>query len=475
MIISNSTKKKAYFINNTSIFYEKNTKKRIDFLKSNQFFYTEISKILKTIVNDSNFNFFFCCGNASIINKFDTNKIFIQEINDDILNELKKNNGTILEDEINFEKFKNIVIADIEHQLNPLDNLKNLSNKISDDCKIILISKSLLWSSLIKLIKIFFKGKFTSEYNYLPFDYIKNLIDVSNFEIIKNEKGIVLPFNIPIITTIVNRIFRLPILNFFCMMNFTVIKKKNVNDKNHYKKKISVIIPCKNEEKNIQIIKDNFYKLGDKTEFIFGDDKSTDNTIGEIKKIKINDDDIEIKTYEGPGICKSENVYKGIENATGDIILIYDADCTVSFKDVETSLKTLSETNADFVNCTRMIYPQQKNAMKSLNFLGNIFFAKMFSLFFNKKITDTLCGTKIFYKKDWGKLKKSFEISNIKDLWGDFDLLISAYKNNLKIIEVPVNYYDRIEGETKMTSVLKNGLRMLLITIKSFYRLRIDY
>ena len=59
MIISNSTKKKAYFINNTSIFYEKNTKKRIDFLKSNQFFYTEISKILKTIVNDSNFNFFF--------------------------------------------------------------------------------------------------------------------------------------------------------------------------------------------------------------------------------------------------------------------------------------------------------------------------------------------------------------------------------------------------------------------------------
>ena len=474
MIISNSTKKKAYFINNTSIFYEKNTKKRIDFLKSNQFFYTEISKILKTIVNDSNFNFFFCCGNASIINKFDTNKIFIQEINDDILNELKKNNGTILEDEINFEKFKNIVIADIEHQLNPLDNLKNLSNKISDDCNIVMISKSLIWSGMIKLIKIFFKGKFTSEYNYLPSNYIKNLVDVSNFEIVKNEKGIVLPFYIPIITPILNRIFRLPILNFFCMMNFTVIKKKKVNDKNNYKK-ISVIIPFKNEEKNIKIIKNSIYKLGSKTEFIFGDDKSSDNTVDEIKKIKIDDNDIEIKTYDGPGICKSENVYKGIELATGDIILIYDADCTVSFKDIEISLKTLSETNADFVNCTRMIFPQQKNAMKSLNFLGNVFFAQMFSFFFNRKITDTLCGTKIFYKKDWEKLKMSFQISDIKDLWGDFDLLISAYKNNLKIIEVPVNYYDRVEGETKMTSVFKNGIRMLLITIKSFYKLRIDY
>ena len=155
--------------------------------------------------------------------------------------------------------------------------------------------------------------------------------------------------------------------------------------------------------------------------------------------------------------------------------MIYDADCTVSFEDVEKSLKVLSETNADFVNCTRMIFPQQKNAMKSFNFIGNIFFAQLFSLFFDKKITDTLCGTKIFYKKDWLKLKKSFEVSGMKDLWGDFDLLISAYKNNLKIIEIPVNYYDRVEGKTKMTSVFMNGLRMLYITIKSFYKLRIDY
>ncbi len=475
MIVSKSTNKKEYFIEKTNIFYKKNSEKRIGFLEKNQFFYTEISRILKTIINQSSLKFFFCCGNSNIVNELDTNKIYIQEINDDIIYKLNGKFDLIAEDKINFNNFQNIVIADIEHQLNPLDNLKNLSNKISDDCNIILISKSLIWSGLIKLIKFFFKGKFTSEYNYLPFNYIKNLVDISNFEIIKNEKGIVLPFNIPILAKILNRIFRLPILNFFCMMNFTVIKKKTFKEKNNNTKKISVIIPCKNEEKNIQIIKNNIYKLGNKTEFLFGNDKSTDNTLKEIKKIEINDNNIEIKTYEGPGICKSENVYTGIEKATGDIIVIYDADCTVSFKDVEISLKTLSETNADFINCTRMIFPQQKNAMKSLNFLGNIFFAQLFSLFFNKKITDTLCGTKIFYKKDWEKLKMSFEISKTKDLWGDFDLLISAYKNNLKIIEVPVNYYDRVEGETKMTSVFKNGLRMLIITIKSFYKLRIDY
>ena len=63
----------------------------------------------------------------------------------------------------------------------------------------------------------------------------------------------------------------------------------------------------------------------------------------------------------------------------------------------------MNTSNFDFINCTRMIYPQKDDAMKKLNFLGNIFFAKLFSILFNQRITDTLCGTKIFYKKDWEK------------------------------------------------------------------------
>ena len=60
-----------------------------------------------------------------------------------------------------------------------------------------------------------------------------------------------------------------------------------------------------------------------------------------------------------------------------------------------------------------------------------------------------------------------------KDLWGDFDLLISAYKNNLKILEVPVTYFERAEGETKMTNVIANAMRMFWIVIYSFYKLRL--
>ena len=155
MIVLKSSKKKDYFINETNLFYEKNTEERVKFLKNNQFFYSEISKILKTIINKSDLNFFFCCGNSNIVKEIDSDKIDIQDINEEVLSSFTEKYEKSPEKEINFNQYDNIVIADIEHQLDPLDNLKKLSDKIHDDCNIILISKSLLWSGIIKLIKIF--------------------------------------------------------------------------------------------------------------------------------------------------------------------------------------------------------------------------------------------------------------------------------------------------------------------------------
>ena len=216
----------------------------------------------------------------------------------------------------------------------------------------------------------------------------------------------------------------------------------------------SFIIPCKNEEDNIRLFEKGISLSNRNYEYLFGNDNSTDDTSNEIDKLKKKLNENKIIKYDGPGICKSENVYKGIENASGDIIVVYDADLTVGFEDIEFSLNILKSTNADFINCTRMIYPQKDGAMKFFNFIGNGFFAGLFGILFKRKITDTLCGTKIFYKKDWENIKKDVSKWGAKDLWGDFDLLIGAYKNNLKITEVPVTYFERKENETKMNSLI---------------------
>ncbi len=461
-----------YYLNSSISFFKKNFEKRINFLKKKNFLFKEISGFINNCIDSTKNIIIFCAGNSILGKNIKSNKIFIKEIDEKY--EIKYN------DKINYidDNWKNILpecdtilISDIEHQSNPTSNLLNLSRKINNDTKIIILSKNMVWMIIIKLLKFFFNFS-PKKNNFLPSSYLENLYSICNLEVIRNEKIIALPIYIPFFTNLLNRIFRLPLLNIFCLSSITILKKKNKDFSKNDELKVSFIIPCKNEENNIKTFEKEIINNNQSYEYLFGDDNSSDNTIQEIDKLSEKLSEYKIIKYNGPGVCKSENVYKGIDLSSGDIIVIYDADLTVSFKDIEFSINVLKETSTDFINCTRMIYPQKDGAMKFNNFIGNSFFASLFSLLFKKKITDTLCGTKIFYKKDWIKIKKDISKWGVKDLWGDFDLLISAYKNNLKITEVPVTYYERKENETKMTSVISNALRMLYIVLAAYYKLR---
>ncbi len=464
--------KYEYYLNSSISFFKSNFEKRINFLKKKNFLFTEISSFINNCIDNTKDIFIFCAGNSILGKNINSKKIYIKEIDEKYQIDYNPNIQYINNDwQKILPECDTILISDIEHQSNPTSNLLNLSKIIKNDAKIIILSKNMIWMILIKLLK-FFLNFSPKKNNFLPSSYLENLYSSCNLEVIRNEKIIALPIYIPFFTNLLNRIFRLPLLNVFCLSNITILKKKDQDLSGENKLQVSFIIPCKNEEDNIKTFEKEIRENNQTNEYLFGDDESTDNTINEIDKLSENLNNYKIIKYNGPGICKSENVYKGIDLSNGDIIVIYDADLTVSFKDIEFSINVLKKTNADFINCTRMIYPQKDGAMKFTNFIGNSFFAGLFSLLFRKKITDTLCGTKIFYKKDWIKIKKDISSWGMKDLWGDFDLLISAYKNNLKITEVPVTYYERKENETKMTSVISNALRMLCIVFIAYYKLR---
>ena len=297
---------------------------------------------------------------------------------------------------------------------------------------------------------------------------------MSGNQLIRNIKFCLIPFNIPILTKFLNKIIRLPLINFFASTNLLILKKSNFLKFRDTKTSISIVVPCKNEEKNIRLFKNVVTQFDDKVEFLFGDDNSEDKTKDEIYSLIKNQpkNRAKIKFYEGPGLCKSENVYKGIYYASNEIVVILDADLTVKISDIKMALGAFIESDIEFLNCTRFIYPRSEKSMKKSNFLGNILFANFFSIIFKQKITDTLCGTKVFYKKDFLRFKKYNGTWGIKDKWGDFDLLLGAYRINLKIREYPVSYEDRIEGETKMTNVFLNGLRMIYIIMHGFIKIR---
>jgi glycosyltransferase involved in cell wall biosynthesis len=234
---------------------------------------------------------------------------------------------------------------------------------------------------------------------------------------------------------------------------------------------VSVIVPCRNEAANIQPAVERIPEMGRQTEIIFCDDKSTDGTAAEVRRMQSLYPEREIRLIEGPGICKAENVWSGFRAARGDVLMILDADLTVMPEELPAFLRALVHGNGSLINGSRLVYPMQQYAMKTANFAGNKFFGLVFSFLLDQRIKDTLCGTKVLWRRDWLRLEPSLGSWGIQDLWGDYELLFGASKLNLEILEVPVHYQERIHGVTKMTKVISNGLRMLNICWHAWLRL----
>jgi len=173
----------------------------------------------------------------------------------------------------------------------------------------------------------------------------------------------------------------------------------------------------------------------------------------------------------GPGICKAENVWAGFREARGDVLMILDADLSVMPEELPMFLDAICHGSGYFVNGSRLVYPMQRRAMKFTNMLGNKVFGLIFSFLLDQRIKDTLCGTKVLWRRDWQRIESGIGTWGIRDMWGDYELLFGASKLHLEIVEVPVHYQERIYGVTKMTKVLNNGIRMLGICWHAWRRL----
>jgi glycosyltransferase involved in cell wall biosynthesis len=238
---------------------------------------------------------------------------------------------------------------------------------------------------------------------------------------------------------------------------------------------VSVIVPCKNERGNIEIAVARMPELGGSTELIFCDDQSTDGTGEEVRRMQELYPERNIRLLQGPGICKSKNVWTGFKAATGDILVILDADLTVMPEELPFFIRAITGGVAEFVNGSRLIYPIPKTAMKGVNLAGNKMFSAVFSYLLGQRIKDTLCGTKVLWRRDWERMQPMMGTWGTLDRWGDYELLFGAAKLNLRILDQPVHYQERIYGVTKMTKVFHNGLIMLRMCAYGFRKLKMDY
>ena len=119
-----------------------------------------------------------------------------------------------------------------------------------------------------------------------------------------------------------------------------------------------------------------------------------------------------------------------------------------------------------------MMYPMHEEAMRFFNIIGNKFFSIAFSYILDVSIKDTLCGTKVLFRKDFEHVKKLRGSWGINDRWGDYELIFGASKSQLKLIDLPVHYTERTYGTTKMTGRVKNGIIMLKMCWAALFKIK---
>ena len=348
----------------------------------------------------------------------------------------------------------------------------NINRFTNTKSRLIIINYNYLWRPLVVMAeKLGWKVPQPTQ-NWLNVDMIENFLNLSGYELVKKYHQILLPIKIPLLSCLINDyIAKIPIIKRLCFIQ-VLVAKKVVSQNNYEDYSVSVIVPCKNEKGNILGAVERIPEMGKGTEIIFCDDKSTDGTADEVKRVIKKYPDKNIKLVDGPGICKAENVWTGFNAASGDILMILDADLTVIPEELPYFFNALVEGHGEFINGTRMIYPMQDQAMRGLNIVGNKFFSNCFSYILGQRITDTLCGTKVLWRSDWDRVSSLIGSWGVDDRWGDYELLFGAAKLHLKIVEVPVHYVDRVYGETKMTKRFSNGLIMLRMCIAAFRRFK---
>ncbi len=131
--------------------------------------------------------------------------------------------------------------------------------------------------------------------------------------------------------------------------------------------------------------------------------------------------------------------------------MILDADLTVPPEDLPRFYNAIVSGTGEFINGVRLVYPMEKEAMRFFNFLGNKFFSMAFSWLLEQPVKDTLCGTKVLWKKDYDRIKDGRSYFGEFDPFGDFDLLFGAARLNLRIVDMPIRYHERTYGTTNIS------------------------
>ncbi|MEK6674283.1 MAG: glycosyltransferase [Planctomycetota bacterium] len=353
------------------------------------------------------------------------------------------------------DTFDHVILG---HVLGQVYCLQTLFDSLHSVChartRIIIVHYNRLWQPMLYLMERLGIKQKPPEQNWLPADEVCHLLSLSGFETIRQFGMTLLPIQIPLVSTLCNRFLgNLPLLH--CLGLNYVLVARSLDPKvlkSRKPKSVSIVVPARNEAGNIQPLLDRIPRLAQRQEIIFVEGGSRDETWAAIQDAARDySGPFRVLAHQQPGTGKADAVRKGFSEATGDALVILDADISVPPEELPAFFNALATGRGEMINGSRMVYLMDAKAMRFLNLLANKAFGWMFTYLLSQPFRDTLCGTKVLLREDYLRIADDRKQMGDFDPFGDFELLFGAARLNLKIVDVPVHYKARTYGETNIS------------------------
>ncbi|MCH7886245.1 MAG: glycosyltransferase [Planctomycetes bacterium] len=354
------------------------------------------------------------------------------------------------------ETFDYVILSQTLGEIYDLPTLFRTLQKVCHArTRLVVVHNSRLWQPALKLMEwLRLKERSPGEHNWLPTAEVTHLLNLAGFETVRVFGLTIAPLYLPLVSTFLNRVVaNLPWVDELGL-NYIVVARPMAPQTlaAARPRSVSIIVPACNEAGNIRPLLSRIPKFAEKQEIIFVEGGSKDNTWEAIQDAVREDDGLhDIRCLKQNGKGKADAVRLGFAEASGDVLMILDADLSVPPEELPMFFDTLASGRGEFINGSRMVYLMDARAMRFLNLLGNKVFGAIFTYLLSQRFRDTLCGTKVLTRADYLRIRADRDYFGDFDPFGDFELLFGAARLNLKIVDVPVHYQARTYGQTNIS------------------------